>query len=191
MRILFLLCCIFILGICSDMQAQWVPADGPYEGSINCLIGNGTNLFAGTQGAGVYLSTNSGTQWTAVNTGLSELNDAVYSFAVKGADIFAGTPSGVFLSTNNGSVWTTSWLTNGDPVQALASMGSNIFAGLNEYGIFRSTNNGSTWIGTGFTGQHVQAFWVIGKVIARSFDVETGRRIDSAGIAVRALWHAP
>ena len=147
MRILFSLCTIFTLGICSDMQAQWVQADGPYEGSINCLIGSGTNLFAGTQGAGVYLSTNSGTQWTAVNTGLPELNDIVYSIAIKGTDIFAGTPSGVFLSTNNGTSWTaaTSGITGG-AVNCFAVVGTDLFAGT-QGGIFRSTNNGTAWTG--------------------------------------------
>ena len=32
----------------------------------------GTNLFAGTYSSGVFLSTNNGTSWTAVNSGLTE-----------------------------------------------------------------------------------------------------------------------
>ena len=44
------------------------------------LAVSGTNLFAGTYGGGVFLSTNNGTSWTAVNTGLT--NTDVYALAV-------------------------------------------------------------------------------------------------------------
>ena len=54
---------------------------------------------------GVFLSTNNGTSWTAVNTGLT--NTYVYALAVSGTNLFAGTyGGGVFLSTNNGTSWT-------------------------------------------------------------------------------------
>ena len=64
---------------------------------------SGTNLFAGTYRGGVFLSTNNGTNWFAVNTGLTDVN--VFSLIVSGTSIFAGTPSGVFRSTNNGTNW--------------------------------------------------------------------------------------
>ncbi|MCK7528688.1 MAG: hypothetical protein MZV64_69590 [Ignavibacteriales bacterium] len=55
--------------------------------------------------AGVFLSTNNGTSWTAVNTGLTNTN--VRALAVSGTNLFAGTDGGgVFLSTNNGTSWT-------------------------------------------------------------------------------------
>jgi photosystem II stability/assembly factor-like uncharacterized protein len=83
--------------------AQWVQTNGPYGGLVNCFAVSGTNLFAGTRG-GVFLSTNNGTSWTAVNTGLT--NTDVTSLAVSGTNLFAGTFGGVFLSTNNGTSWT-------------------------------------------------------------------------------------
>jgi hypothetical protein len=57
----------------------------------------GTNLFAGTYRGGVFLSTNNGTSWTAVNTGLT--NYHVQSLAVSpdetgGTNLFAGTYGG-------------------------------------------------------------------------------------------------
>ncbi len=48
---------------------QWIQTNGPY-GGIKCFAMSGSNLFAGTSG-GVFLSTNSGTNWNAVNTGLT------------------------------------------------------------------------------------------------------------------------
>jgi hypothetical protein len=53
-----------------------------------------TNLFAGTDSCGVFLSTNSGSNWTSVNAGLGET--AIYSLAICGTDLFAGTNAGVW-----------------------------------------------------------------------------------------------
>ncbi|MEX0601758.1 MAG: regulator, partial [Bacteroidota bacterium] len=79
--------------------AQWVQTNGPYGGFVRSLAVSGTNLFAGTDGGGVFLSTNNGTSWTQVNTGLT--NTDVRSLAVSGTNLFAGTDGGgVFLSTN-------------------------------------------------------------------------------------------
>jgi hypothetical protein len=78
----------------------------PYGVDESALAVSGTNLFAGTFGGGVFLSTNNGTSWTAVNTGLTNLY--VFALAVSGTNLFAGTYyGGVFRSTNNGTSWTT------------------------------------------------------------------------------------
>ena len=53
---------------------------------------NGSNLFAGTFRGGVFLSTNNGRSWTAINTGLTNLD--VYAFAVNGSNLFVGTGGG-------------------------------------------------------------------------------------------------
>ncbi len=72
--------------------------------NIKSFAVSGNNIFAGGAG-GVFLSTNNGNIWTAVNTGLADT--AVYALAINGNNIFAGTyGAGVFLSTNNGFSWT-------------------------------------------------------------------------------------
>ncbi len=72
-------------------HAQWVHTNGPYGGQIISFAVSGTNLFAGTEG-GVFLSTNNGTSWTEVNTGLT--STSVIAFAASGTNLFAGTPGG-------------------------------------------------------------------------------------------------
>ncbi|MBI4649124.1 MAG: T9SS type A sorting domain-containing protein [Bacteroidia bacterium] len=84
--------------------AQWQQINGPYGGIVNCLAISGSNIFAGNYLGGVFLSSDNGASWTAVNNGLSAYT-AVFSFAVSGSNIFAGTPDGVFLSANNGVNW--------------------------------------------------------------------------------------
>jgi hypothetical protein len=58
-------------------------------------------------GGGVFKSTNGGTNWSAVNTGLT--NTYVYALAIDPATpttLYAGTwGGGVFKSTNGGTNW--------------------------------------------------------------------------------------
>ena len=132
-------------GLSSLVNAQWQQTNGPYGGNINCIASDGTNIFAGTNGQGVFLSSNNGSSWTAVNNGLPGWSP-VYSFAISGTNIFAGIYGGVFLSSNNGSSWTAvnNGLTN-NTVSSLAISGTNIFAGTYGDGVFLSSNNGSSW----------------------------------------------
>ena len=111
-----------------------------------------TNLFAGTQGGGVFLTTNNGTNWNAVNNGITGNGMYVYSLAVMGTNLFAGTSIGIYLSTNNGTSWAevNNGLSGGS-VYAFAVSGTNIFAATQVFdyptgGIFLSTNNGTSWI---------------------------------------------
>jgi hypothetical protein len=127
------------------LLAQWVQTNGPYGGDISCFAVSGTNVFTGVYAAGVFLSTNNGTSWTAVNTGLT--NTTVQTIAVSGTSLFAGTQGGgVFRSTNNGSSWTpvNSGLTNTD-VRSFTISGTNLFGGTNFGGVFLSTNNATSW----------------------------------------------
>ena len=94
----------FTFAICApllSLHAQWVQTNGPYGGTIYSFAVSpdgtgGTNLFAGTWGAGVFLSTDNGTSWSAVNSGLT--NYSVMALAVSpvsggtgGTNLFAGT----------------------------------------------------------------------------------------------------
>ena len=66
----------------------------------------------------------------------------VYTLAVSGKNLFAGTFRGVFLSTNNGLTWAQTSL-NDVSVSCIATCGSNVFVGTYpNHGIFFSTNNG-------------------------------------------------
>ena len=106
----FFLQVILVLLILSiPTRAQWIQTNGPDGGGVCSFATLGTNLFAGTSG-GIFLSTNNGSSWSAVNTGLTSAG--VWTLAVSGTDLFAGTSSGVFLSSNNGTSWNPSGLTN-------------------------------------------------------------------------------
>jgi hypothetical protein len=50
-------------------NAQWQKINGIDDG-VNYLTTDGSNIFAGSNNKGMFLSTNSGSLWAAVNTGL-------------------------------------------------------------------------------------------------------------------------
>jgi ligand-binding sensor domain-containing protein len=132
---------------------------------VMSLAVSGSSVFAGTDG-GVFLSTNSGTGWTAVNSGLPE-NTGFSCLAVDGSNIFAGTVyDGAFRSTNSGTNWiaVNSGLPENTNVMSLAASGSNIFAGT-PYAIFLSTNNGTIWTKVDSTITDVMSLVVSGNSI--------------------------
>jgi photosystem II stability/assembly factor-like uncharacterized protein len=128
--------------LCGSAMAQdfWQPTDGLYGGDIRALgINASGHIFAGTWGGGVFLSTNNGTSWTGVNTGLT--STIVQSLAISGTNIFAGTfGGGVFLSTNNGTSWTgvNTGLTSSYVTSLAVSSHKYLFAGTDGSGVFRS-----------------------------------------------------
>jgi len=140
-------------------HAQWVQTNGPYGGMINSLAVSGTNLFAGTYGGGVFLSTNNGTSWTA--TGLTDTD--VCALAISSTNLFAGTlEDGVFLSTNNGTSWTavnnglTHLQLNSLAVNSNGAGGTSLFAGTCSGGVFLSTNDGTSWTPVNDSLTHLQ-----------------------------------
>ena len=120
----------------------------------------GSNIFAGTGGSGIYISSDNGVSWMPVNNGLT--NFYVHSLAVKGSDIFAGTNWGVFLSIDSGSSWNliNNGLTN-TFVNALLVNGTDLFAGT-EGGVFMSSDNGNSWtaVNDGLTSNNILKLFV-------------------------------
>jgi photosystem II stability/assembly factor-like uncharacterized protein len=117
-----------------------------------------TTLYAGTDGDGVFTSTNSGHTWTQVNNGLTNL--VIQALAIDPSSpgtVYAGTfGAGVFKTTNGGNVW--AGVNNGltrPYVQALAidpSAPATLYAASENPGcatsVFKSTDGGSSWVST-------------------------------------------
>src|SRR5262250_2426732 len=79
---------------------------GPEGGRVYALAldpTTPTTLYAGTLGGGVFKSTTGGSSWSAVNTGLANLE--VRTLALDPTTLYAGTLGGVFKSTDGGSSW--------------------------------------------------------------------------------------
>ncbi|HKI45081.1 MAG TPA: hypothetical protein VKA08_07115 [Balneolales bacterium] len=110
------------------------------------LFGSGSFIFAGVNNGlhgGILISTNNGRTWTERDT---SFNKGVNCFTKINETVFAGTDHGVFLSSNNGKSWKAADISGMSyQIHALASLGTNLFAGTSFNGVYRSTNNGSSW----------------------------------------------
>lgn len=104
-----------------------------------------TTLVAGTPGGGVYRSTDHGMTWSRWVSGLDQA-ETVYSFAVNGNDLFAGTNRGVYLSTDQGANWNPA-NTGQDKLLVLCILikDTNIFTGTMGGGMYHSSNYGTSW----------------------------------------------
>ncbi len=162
------LCLLISAKLAFSQSIIWQPTGGPSAGTVHAIaINTSRNIFAGTEGSGVYRSVDNGANWMAINVGLAGID--VRALVIKSSgQLWAGTNgSGVFFSTNNGANWTAanSGLTNA-LVRCLAINTSNhIFAGTLFGGIFRSTNNGTSWTGlnTGLVNTAVSALAINGR----------------------------
>jgi ligand-binding sensor domain-containing protein len=129
------------------------PLDTKSYAQINDIAAAGGNLYACSFTAGVCISQNGGSSWTPINSGLTKTD--VYSLAVNGSDIFAGTGSGggVFVSSDKGATWAA--INNGlvympgmvYSVHRLTASNGRLFAGTISGGVYRTENNGEIWIG--------------------------------------------
>ncbi len=156
-NILFIVAILLLLS--AESFSQWVQTTAPGGGYITSFAYNGTNIFVGTYEAGIFLSTNNGTDWTPVTSGV--LYPGIRALATIGTNLFAGTWGGMYLTVDSGKNWTSinAGLTTG-AIWALIASGTNLFAGTDDKGVFLSTNNGTSWteVSTGLTNLRVRSF---------------------------------
>ena len=150
------------------IQKSYAQTGGPPGGAVRALAidpSTPTTVYAGVYyGGGVFKSTNGGTSWTAVNSGLP--NTYINTLAIDPftpATLYAGTSSrGVFKSTNGGTSWTAVPGLTDSNVNALAidpSTPATLYAGTYYGGVCKSTNGGTSWTAanSGLTNTHVYA----------------------------------
>jgi hypothetical protein len=151
--------------ISSDNGFSWTGTSGIPSG-INTLsfAANNSYLFAGTNG-GVFRSSISGTNWTAV-TSTSISYPAV---TVSGSTLIAGSNNnGAYISSDNGLNWAPSNI--GLPsycwVNYLAVIGSTYY--LNTQGATYKSTNGTTWAKSGLPNRLVSLKVCSGYLVAIS-----------------------
>ncbi len=153
-KLLLLIIAIIAMNVAANVaNAQWVQTSFDST-DVRSITINGTNIFVGTIFKGVFLSTNSGNNWTAINNGLPSLD--ISSVATIGANVFASSYSGgIFRSTDNGANWNI--INNGLSnlqINSLFIDGLNIFA-CTSAGVFKSTSNGNSWSSIGLSNYQV------------------------------------
>lgn len=166
LRVKIITAFFFLLILLVPINAQWKKTGSLLTGTITkvdyvyCLMqtsltqGGSTTYYqyAGTD-AGVYISTNYGTNWIIKKTGLSTQDPsvlAVKQWTNNQGIFYAGGYGGFYRSTNWGLNWTSiASYDNGFTVPSVNSMvinGYYILASTMTSGVFRSTDSGGSWV---------------------------------------------
>ena len=139
--------CVLLL-FCTKINAQWAQAiNGMGNQAIGALLAEGNTLYASST-FDMYKSTNEGSNWFKINTGLPPTKN-FNSIVRSGSNLIAGGDSpGIWLSSNNGASWfrTTSGVDSNEYVYSFFVDGNNVYAGIgNPSAVGISTDNGGTW----------------------------------------------
>lgn len=172
LRCFILFFCLGI-GYASPVLAQWVQTNGPYGAHVRALVATpGGTLFAALGTYGVYCSTDGGKSWTAVNTGMADVEVTCLTIAPDDSTLFAGTSGdGVFRSTDDGESWTL--MNSGLAISKIYSLAaspddSTLYVGTyGEYGqgeVYRF--DGTSWSQIDQTG----IFGIVGSMVVSPDD---------------------
>jgi len=158
-----LLLLLLISVVFSSVKAQWVKCNLPASALPFSLAASAENIYLGTLSSGMFLSTDKGSSWKEINTGIT--NKQIWSISIVDNTLFAGTSNGgLFRSTDNGSSWTSA--NNGISattiIKSIVKFNSKLFATSTNKGIYISADNGNSWTqhNTGITGLVAQPLLV-------------------------------
>jgi photosystem II stability/assembly factor-like uncharacterized protein len=160
-RILLFTTCVFVMGSGIAFAQNWqAAANTGISGTITSLaIAANGDIFAGTVGgplntaAGVYLSTDNGGTWTAMQSSSESPLGPVYGIDSKGEVFVQGYP-GEYFSTDNGGSWQGFRITPLDPYDpvissfAIAPHGY-MFVSTQGADLFATANFDSAWYDQG------------------------------------------
>ena len=125
----------------------------PANARILSIIKSGNALFASTDNSGILISTNGGINWTAINTGLTNLQISqivsigtkLLALAVKNGVFVLNINEANLLSGVNNLEWTAD--NSGlNKVNCFLNADDTLFAGTDSNGVYLSTDSGQTWI---------------------------------------------
>jgi len=128
-----------------SVSGTWILSNSglPVTTYVNSMAAIGTSLFAGTESAGVFISTDNGITWSAVN---NNLNLNISCLGVNGTTLFAGTPYwGMYRTSDNGSSW--SQVNDGslpDEIHSITTNNGIIYASTGSFLVY-SSDNGDNW----------------------------------------------
>jgi len=131
--------CVTVVSFClNNAAAQWVKVGNDFAGEVQCFASSGTNIFAGSDGGGVFFTGDNGMTWATLGTTLP--NKHVHALLVSGVNILAGTNAGIYVSSNGGTLWLPLNTGLGDTaiIHALILNGQTLIAGTS-YGVYRGT----------------------------------------------------
>jgi photosystem II stability/assembly factor-like uncharacterized protein len=160
-----------------DGGRSWVPVD-PFgrAGPVACLavspnFRTDNVVLLGTDGDGMWRSSDNGRHWEEVNFGLLDLTVMAVACAPEWERYeyaFAGTADGVYRSRNGGRAWEPA--NAGLEGVAISALGVSpgfledrtVYAGTEERGVYRSRDKGESWenVSEGLGEAGINAMWI-------------------------------
>ncbi len=129
---------------------EWTPMHGPYGGTIlSLLVTPEGTLFAGTNYAFLFRSTDGGQSWKKVHTPLEDLPYLRWLTSLTAIDdTLYAVGSFVVSSTDGGDSWTRDlrFGEDRDGFCGVAIIKGTLYAGSRERGVLRSNDDGQTWV---------------------------------------------
>ena len=135
----------------SKFRGKWRQTNGPSGGKITTLYKTTDGvLFAGTDGAGVFRSTDHGNSWTPVNTGLyndpSRFPMVITAIAEMGNKIYVGTLGKLYISTDIGNTWQpVPDIPDFEEIGGIVILDNHIYVSTDSTGVWQS-NDGNSWV---------------------------------------------
>ena len=132
-------------------KGTWRQTNGPYGGKMTTLYETTNDvLLAGTDGAGIFRSTNNGNSWTPVNTGLhndpSRFPMVITAIAEMGEKIYVGTLGALYISTDIGNTWQpVPAIQNFEEISGIVILDDHIYVSTDSTGVWQS-KDGNSWV---------------------------------------------
>lgn len=133
---------------------SWTPTNFPSNLAPFVLVSTSHAVFVGTDGAGIYQSTDQGKSWNYVGLSGATVLSLEY---LKDGSLFAGLAyyNGLYRSTDNGNSWNYFGLSGYYVYSVITTSNGLLFAAVQDSTVMRTTDNGVSWTRTlnpyGFT----------------------------------------
>ncbi len=160
----------------------------PKGTEITCMTNSGNTVFIGTDGKGIFRSTNQGITWVSLPSSPAFVE---YSFIKYiGSTLYAGTvQNGIYVSINNGDSWSVySSQFNNTYVTDIIVNGSTRYVSTNGLGVFISTDSGVSFnsYNTDLTNLQISSLYLdTGTLLAGSFNGGIFRNQGSGWVSIK------
>jgi photosystem II stability/assembly factor-like uncharacterized protein len=134
----------------SDHGVTWTSAvstDLLNVSAIDVIFSDSNYLYIGTNGQGVFRSSDMGKSWKPVAQNIPAADAYIGSIARADSVLIISTVRSVFRSLDHGNTWqqVSTGLPDGNGIGSMIYTGDHVIAGVQSYGIYLSSDLGASW----------------------------------------------
>jgi len=156
---LFIIFAVLFYPLRAAALLQWAPTNGPWGGHVTCIefTDDGSEVYIGTVGGGIFKSTDGGITWVQKVNGISNYSNFIEDVETSANNVVLAAPRGlgVYKSVDGGDSWSTKYDGLNDLyVNDIAVDINNpeiIYIATNTRGVGKSINTGESWASSGLS----------------------------------------